>query len=126
LNILAVDNNHDILEALSDYCYLQSIECEVANDGLQGLSKIEEKEYDLILLDIEMPYSGFDVLNQLKKQGVINKNIVVITATSLKINDFSDYYEVGVKEVLSKPIQLSHIGKVITKYGRTFKKSLSS
>ena len=122
-----MDNNLDILEALSDYCYLKSIECEVASDGLQGLSKIQEKEYDLILLDIEMPnYSGFDVLNQLKKQGVLNKNIVVITATGLKINDFNDYYEVGVKEILPKPIQLSHIGKVITKYRHTFKRSLSS
>jgi two-component system, OmpR family, response regulator len=120
LNILAVDNNIDILEALSDYCYLQSIECEVTSDGLEGLSKIQENEYDLILLDIEMPnYTGFDVLNQLKKQGVLNKNIVVITATGLKINDFDDYYEVGVKEVLPKPIQLSHIDKVITKYGYT-------
>ena len=122
-----MDNNTDILEALSDYCYLQSIECEVAGDGLQGLSKIQEKEYDLILLDIEMPnYSGFDILNQLKKQGVLNKNIVVITATGLKINDFDDYCEVGVKEVLPKPIQLSHIGKIITKYGSTLKKNLSS
>ena len=75
-----MDNNSDILEALSDYCCLQSIECEVASDGLQGLSKIQEKEYDLILLDIEMPnYSGFDILNELKKQGVINKIIIVIT-----------------------------------------------
>ena len=127
MNILVVDNNLDILEVLSDYCYLESIECEVANDGLHGLSKIQEKEYDLILLDIQMPdYSGFDVLNELKKRGVINQNIVVITARDLKINDFNDYYEVGVKEVLSKPIQLSHIDKVITKYRHTLKKSLPS
>lgn len=126
MNLLAVDDNLDILEALSDFCYLQSIECEVASDGLQGLFKIQEKEYDLILLDIEMPdYSGFDILNQLKKQGVLPKNIVVITATGLKINDFDDYYEVGVKEVLSKPIQLSNLDKVITKYGSTLKKKRS-
>ena len=117
MNILAVDNNSDILEALSDYCCLQSIDCEVASDGIQGLSKIQEKEYDLILLDIEMPnYSGFDILNQLKKQGVINKIIIVITATGLKINDFNDYYEVGVKEVLPKPIPLSQIDEIIAKY----------
>lgn len=121
-----MDDNLDILEALSDFCYLQSIECEVASDGLQGLFKIQEKEYDLILLDIEMPdYSGFDILNQLKKQGVLPKDIVVITATGLKINDFDDYYEVGVKEVLSKPIQLSNLDKVITKYGSTLKKKRS-
>ncbi len=117
MNILAVDNNSDILEALYDYCCLHRIECEVASDGLQGLSKIQEKKYDLILLDIEMPnYSGFDILNQLKKQGVLNKIIVVITATGLKINDFNGYYEVGVKEVLTKPIPLSQIDKVIAKY----------
>ena len=121
---MTVDNNIDLLEALSDYCYLKSIECDVASSGLQGLFKMQEKEYDLILLDIAMPeYSGVDILHQLKKQGVRNKNIVVITATDLKIKDFDDYYEVGVKEVLSKPTELWMIDKVMTKYRGRLKKA---
>ena len=48
---------------------------------------------------------------------------MVITATDLKIKDFDDYYEVGVKEVLSKPTQLCMIDKVITKYGGRLKKA---
>ncbi|HKR72537.1 MAG TPA: response regulator [Candidatus Nitrosocosmicus sp.] len=121
---MTVDNNVDLLEALSDYCCLESIECDVASNGLQGLFKMQEKEYDLILLDIAMPeYSGVDILHQLKKQGVRNKNIVVITATDLKIKDFDDYYEVGVKEVLSKPTELWMIDKVMTKYRGRLKKA---
>ena len=48
---------------------------------------------------------------------------MVITATDLKIKDFDDYYEVGVKEVLSKPTQLCMIDKVITKYRGRLKKA---
>lgn len=124
MNLLAIDDSGDTLEAISDYCNLEGVECEVTREGLQGLFKIQKKEYDLILLDIAMPeYSGFDILDQLKKQGVRDKNLVVVTATNLKIENFSDYNEVGIKEVLNKPVKLSHLDKLVKKYIRSSKKT---
>lgn len=114
---MAIDDSADILDAISDFCYLQNVDCEIINQGLQGLFKIQKKEYDLILLDIAMPeYTGFDILDQLKKQGVRGKNVVVMTATNLKKEDFVDYGEVSVKEVLHKPVKLSQLEKIIKKY----------
>ena len=114
MNLLAIDDNVDTTEALRDYCNMQGISCKVVNDGQKGLFEIQKQEFDLILLDIAMPeYSGFDILSQLKKQGVRHETIVVLTAWNLKEEDFKDYTNVGVKEILKKPIGVDSLDNVV-------------
>ncbi|VFJ14380.1 response regulator [Candidatus Nitrosocosmicus franklandus] len=122
MNLLAIDDSSDTLEAISDYCNIEGVKCKVASEGLQGLLEIQKQEYDLILLDMAIPeYSGFDILDQLKKQGVREKNLVVITAAKLDMDNFSDYKEVGIKEVLHKPISLDQLDELIDKYSKARK-----
>jgi two-component system, OmpR family, response regulator len=105
---LAIDDHVDTTDALTDYCNIHGISCKVVNEGQQGLFEIQKREYDLILLDIAMPeYSGIDILFQLKKQGVRHETIVVLTGWNLKEEDFKNYMDVGVKEILKKPIGLT-------------------
>ena len=41
---------------------------EVASDGQEAVEKFEEEQFDLVLMDIQMPVmNGFDVIKQLKK-----------------------------------------------------------
>ena len=107
----------DTTEAVTDYCNMKGIECEVANKGQKGLFEIQKREYDLILLDIAMPeYTGLDILIQLKKQGVRYKRIVILTACCSKMEDFKDYTEVGVRDILKKPVGLDRLDKVVKSY----------
>lgn len=117
MNLLAIDNNFDTTEAVKDYCKTHGIDCKVANKGQQGLFEIQKREYDLILLDIAMPeYTGFDILSQLKKQGVRYKTIVILTAGCLNMKDFKDYTEVGVREIIKKPVGLDRLDTVVKSY----------
>lgn len=115
MNLLTIDDNIDTTEAVNDYCNMEGISCKVVNDGQKGLSEIHERDYDLILLDLAMPeYSGFDLLSEMKKQGVRDKKIVVFSACCcLKMDDFKDYKEVGVREIIKKPVELDHLDKVV-------------
>jgi DNA-binding response OmpR family regulator len=114
---LAIDDNVDTTEALRDYCNMQGISCKVVNEGRQGLVEIQKKEFDLILLDIAMPdYSGFDILDQLKKQAVRHETIVVLTDWNLKEEHFKDYTDVGVKEILKKPIGVDSLDDIVKTY----------
>jgi two-component system, OmpR family, response regulator len=63
---------------------MKDIECEVINDGRQGLERIKRENFDLVMLDLAMPeFSGYDVIKPLKEAGVIeSNNIVVFTASS--------------------------------------------
>lgn len=117
MNLLVIDDHVDTTNALTDYCNIHGISCKVANEGQQGLFEIQKREYDLILLDIAMPeYTGFDILSQLKKQGVRHETIVVLTGWNLKEEDFKNYTDVGVKEILKKPIGVDSLDNIVKTY----------
>ncbi len=117
MKLLTIDDNADITGLVAEYCKREEIDCKAVNDGQNGLFEILNRHYDLILLDIEMPfYTGFDILSQLKKQGVRHKCIVILTGYNLKIEDIADYMDVGVREILKKPIGMDHLDKVVKSY----------
>jgi two-component system, OmpR family, response regulator len=114
LDLLTVDDHADTNETVNDYCKIHGRGCKGASQDQQGLFEIQKRDFDLMLLDIGMPdYSGFDILKQLKKQGVLHKSIVILTGWNVKPEDFDDYVEVGVKEILKKPIGLDHLNNVV-------------
>jgi DNA-binding response OmpR family regulator len=116
---LTIDNHTDTTGVVTDYCNMEEIYCKEINNGQEGLFEIQKGHYDLILLDIAMPgYSGFDILKQLKNQGVQHENIVILTASDLRIEDFKDYTEVGVREILKKPFGLDRFDEVVKGYLR--------
>ena len=114
---MTIDDNIDTTEAVTDYCNMKGIECEVANKGQKGLFEIQKQDYDIILLDMAIPeYSGFDILNQLKKQNVKQRWIVVLTAYNLEMEDFKEYVDAGVIEILKKPISLDDLDNVVKRH----------
>ena len=61
-------------------------------------------------------YTGFDILRQLKKHGVRHKCIIILTGSNLKIDDIADYIDVGVREILKKPIGLDQFDRIVKSY----------
>ena len=117
MKLLTIDDNIDITMLVKEYCKKEKIDCKEINDGQKGLFEIQKRHYDLILLDIAMPfYTGFDILRQLKKQGVRDQCIVILTGTNLKIEDIADCMDVGVREILKKPIGLDLLDKIVKRY----------
>lgn len=114
MNILVIDDNENTSGAIADYCSMNDISCKEINDGKLGLFEIQKHEYELIILDIAMPdYTGLDILSQLKKQGVNNRNIIILTARQLKLEDFEPYKELGRIIILNKPISLAQLDETI-------------
>ena len=116
--ILIVDDNEEITEVISFYCNSKKdIDCQVINDGPQGLERIREENFDLILLDIAMPeFSGWDIIQSLKQDRLIeSKNLVIFTASSnQKLLD--EIKNSGIKEIFKKPCSLDDLAKLIEKY----------
>ena len=67
--ILVIDDELDIREGLSDLLTLEGgYTVDLANNGTEGLRKLEGTSYDLVLLDLMMPdMSGMDVLQRVRK-----------------------------------------------------------
>ena len=120
MRLLIVDDNEEITEVISFYCNSnKDIDCQVINDGPQGLERIREENFDLILLDIAMPeFSGWDIIQSLKQDRVIeSKNLVIFTASSNQklLNDIKNS---GLK-VFKKPCSLDELTELIEKYRPT-------
>jgi two-component system OmpR family response regulator len=118
--ILIVDDNEEITEVISFYCNSKKdIGCQVIHDGQQGLERIREVNFDLILLDIAMPeFSGWDIIQSLKQDRLIeSKNLVIFTASSNQklLNDIKNS---GLK-VFKKPCSLDDLTELIEKYRPT-------
>ena len=82
--------------------------------------KDENQKFDLILLDVLIPsYTGIDILNELKRQRIENQNIIIFKVSVFKLEQIDDFLEIGVKEVLTKPISLDKLEYIKQKYLKT-------
>lgn len=93
-------------------------EVEIANNGREALDMVTNNEYDLVLMDIQMPeMDGMEatqnirLLPDVKKAGI---PIVALTANALK-GDSDKYISVGMNDYLSKPFDESKLFLIISK-----------
>src|ERR1035441_6799043 len=68
-NILVVDDEADIREGLQDLLTSEGYAVDLAQNGAEGLHKMETRGYDLVLLDLMMPdRSGMEVLQEVRER----------------------------------------------------------
>ena len=97
--ILVVDDEADIRESLETILTLDGFTVETAQNGTEGLQKIEAGNYDLILLDLMMPdRSGMEVLAEVRERDketpifmITAYGSVQVAVTALK-NGANDYF----------------------------------
>jgi CheY-like chemotaxis protein len=117
MKLLLVDDNEEITEVISFYCSI-NVDCMVVNDGKEGLEIIRKNnDFELILLDLAMPdFSGVNVVNSLKEDGLLDsRNVVIITASS-DHKMLEEIRKSGVKGILRKPCSLDELTEVIDKF----------
>lgn len=87
-------------------------EVTVAMRGDQALAMFKPEDYDLVLLDIQLPdMTGFDVAQKLRQQYQDLPALVALTANV--VNDKTEYLAKGMDEVLNKPLSVKAITHVI-------------
>ncbi|MEC6797471.1 aerobic respiration two-component sensor histidine kinase ArcB [Photobacterium sp. S4TG1] len=87
-------------------------EVTVAMRGDQALAMFKPEDYDLVLLDIQLPdMTGFDIAQKLRQQYQDLPALVALTANV--VNDKTEYLEKGMDEVLNKPLSVKAITDVI-------------
>ena len=109
-----IDDNVELIGAVKEY-FKDSKLIEIASeasDGLEGIKKIENEIYDVIILDLIMPKKdGLYVLEEMKKKN-LDKKVIVVTSynTSEVIREVSDY---GVNYYILKPFDFNDLEKRI-------------
>ena len=102
--ILLVDDDQFIRELYEEILKNEGFEVDAAQDGKQGLEKILEGGFDLILLDVMMPQlDGIGVIRALEKSLPRHKNGPILLLTNLAHDPVIDEaLQKGVKNCLNK------------------------
>ena len=101
--ILFVDDDVSMQAAVSKLVSLLGHEVDVASDGIEGLFKFKENNYDLVITDVRMPkLDGKDFLKKVKN---LDKSAVIVVLTGYgSVTSAVELLKLGAYDYLEKPI----------------------
>jgi len=100
--ILVVEDEKAIQSLERDKLERAGYEVDTADDGRQAWEKIQNNEYELILIDIFLPkMDGFQLLNKIKSQRIPVKKVVLSSKSQDRY--INKAYNLGADDYLTKP-----------------------
>lgn len=90
---------------------------ELANNGQEGVEMITSgKDYQLVLMDIQMPVmDGYNATKHLRQAGYSDLIICGLSANAME-KDFELAKQAGMNDYLTKPIEIGELEKILRKY----------
>lgn len=124
MKILIIEDDQ-ILSNTIKKCLIKTYDVEQAFDGEEGLLYAEQDIYDVIILDIMMPYKdGYEVLSTMRKEKITTPVLILTAKDSL--NDKVKGFDVGADDYLVKPFErdelMARIKAMIRRNNRDFYK----
>ena len=106
--ILIVEDHQDTRETLRDYLEEFGHIVDVAVDGADGLRKVQARDIDLVITDLNMPHvSGLELLAAIKSHK-LTPDVLVLSATGL-ISKAVEAMRLGAVNYLVKPVDLDQL-----------------
>ncbi|MEN2489325.1 response regulator transcription factor [Flavobacterium sp. B11] len=108
MKILIIEDEQEIAQSIKNYFKDNGIQCETAKNYSLALSKIENYDYDCILLDLMLPDGdGFDLLRELKRKNKTDGVIVISAKENLETR--IEGFNLGADDYLTKPFHLAEL-----------------
>ncbi|MBQ8501773.1 MAG: response regulator transcription factor [Bacteroides sp.] len=108
MKLLIVEDEQDLRDTIRTSLLKEKFVVETAADYPTALQKINDYDYDCILLDIMLPGgSGLDLLRELKRMRR-NDSVLIISAKD-SLDDKVDGLELGADDYLTKPFHLAEL-----------------
>ncbi len=120
IKILIVEDEEAIANLIRMNLVKAGYQCEIAQDGEEAADKIENKTYDLILLDIMLPkLSGYEVLEYAKTMDMPVIFLTALGETQQKVKGL----KMGAEDYIAKPFEiaelLARVETVLRRYQKT-------
>ena len=94
------------------------IECEIANNGQEAIEMYKTNQFDLILMDMQMPeVDGIESAKQIRKieqnNGVENPVFIVAVTANTFSEDKQKCFNAGMNDFISKPFKEAELKRII-------------
>jgi len=108
LRILFVDDDADLRRIVKDQLVPQGFVVDEAEDGAKAIGMLETGNYNLMLLDINMPVkSGIDVLKFIREKGLSCKVIMLTGRVGFSVA--TETLKLGADDYITKPFNIDYL-----------------
>jgi two-component system, OmpR family, response regulator len=102
--ILIIDDDRELCALIKRSVQAENIEADFCNTGKEGLQKLREQEYQLVVLDVMMPgMDGFETLEEIRKE--YSLPILMFTSKNDSISKVRGL-RAGADDYLTKPFDM--------------------
>ena len=118
--ILIIDDDRELCALIKRSVQSEHIEADFCNTGKEGLQKLKEQEYQLVVLDVMIPgMDGFETLEEIRKENSLP--ILMFTSKNDSISKVRGL-RAGADDYLTKPFDMdeliARIASLIRRYTR--------
>jgi signal transduction histidine kinase/ActR/RegA family two-component response regulator len=117
LDVLVAEDNDVNQHVISAMLAHLGHRCAIANDGVEALSLLGSRHFDLVLMDIQMPnLDGLAATRRIRamRSGVEDIPIIALTANAM-VEDREAYIEAGMNDHVSKPVEPKELMHAISR-----------
>lgn len=107
-NVLLVDDEKQFLELLSQRLENRGLKVNAVTSGEDALSKVKDKNFDAIILDLSMPgIDGIETLKRIKEKRP-DLEIIMLTGQAT-VQAGVEAMKLGAEEFLEKPVEINEL-----------------
>ncbi|RXK01022.1 two-component system response regulator [Arcobacter sp. CECT 8986] len=106
--LLLLEDDITLSDTIIEYFEENNFKVDSAYDGEEALSKVYEKNYDLLLLDVNVPLlNGFEVLKDIRKNQDKTPAIFITSLNSMQ--SLEEGFDSGCDDYIRKPFELKEL-----------------
>ncbi len=108
MRILVIEDERELLQDISKGLALKGYAVDQADNGRIGCQMAVDEEYDLIILDLNLPErDGFSILQELRQEQSQTK--VLILSANSELDSKLSGFELGASDYLTKPFHFAEL-----------------
>jgi len=113
LNILVVDDNHDLADGLAMVLEDENHQVTIAYNGTDGINEFNKRHFDMVFLDVKLPdMSGVEVSHKMHMK---DANARVVMMTGYRVEQLlADVAKNADVEVLRKPFEIKRVLDILS------------
>ncbi|WP_320040006.1 response regulator [uncultured Desulfobacter sp.] len=112
--VLIIDDEQEFTQALAERMTNRGMDVSTSSSAIEGLKSVEEKSFDVVVLDLQMPeMDGIETLKILKKKKP-ELQVILLTGHAT-VEKGIEAMKLGAMDLLEKPADLSTLTEKIKK-----------
>ena len=119
--LLIVDDDTHLRKLVLTYGELEGFQCEEAENGRKAIEKVNETQFDIMVLDVMMPgLDGFETLSEIRRESEVP--VIMLTSRSEEYDKILGF-NLGADDYVPKPFSpkelMARIRAVLKRSGKT-------